>query len=86
MYEALKLNLQGLSVYKIARRLNLDPPAVYPSLKSAKKNFAAADKMLSELKALGWPEQLPEIERKIRSGSPKERKTMASVEIPFKMG
>ncbi|GEM_PF-4544795 len=55
MHEILKLNLQGLSAYKIARKLNLDPPTVYASLKAAKLNFALADAMITELKALGWP-------------------------------
>jgi hypothetical protein len=86
MHQVLKLNMQGLSAYQIARRLSVAPTTVYTSLNVAKKNFVAADKMLDELKGLGWPDRLPEIERKIRSGSPKERKTMASVEIPFKMG
>ena len=88
MHEILKLNLQGLSAYKIARKLGLDPPTVYASLSSAKMNFAAADKMLGELKALGWPERLPEIERQIRSGSPKQKRMAATArdEISFKMG
>lgn len=55
MHEILKLYLQDLSAYKIARELNLDPPTVYASLKAAKKNFLEVEKMLAELKALGWP-------------------------------
>ena len=62
MYEILKLRLQGFSAYKIARKLNQDPPMVYKSLKAAKQNFAEIDKMLMELKALGWPQKLAEIE------------------------
>ena len=50
-------------------------------------NFATADKMLGELKALGWPERLPEIEQQIRSGSQRQRRTVPKdSEIPFKMG
>jgi hypothetical protein len=88
MHEILKLRLQGLSAYKIAKELHMDPPTVYTSLSSAKQNFAAADKMLGELKALGWPDQLPEIEQQIRSRNPKQRRATATrdSEIPFKMG
>jgi hypothetical protein len=84
MHEILKLNLQGLSAYKIARKLNLDPPTVYASLKAAKQNFARADKMLDELKALGWPQNLPKIEQQIRNKSPTSPTTKE--EIPLKMG
>ena len=75
MHEILKLNLQGLSAYKIARKLSLDPPTVYGSLKAAKENFAKTDKMLDELKALGWPNRLPEVEQQIRSASKKHKKS-----------
>ena len=54
MFNILKLNLQGFSPYRIARKLEMDPPSVYVSLKAAKKNFSEADKMLQELKGLGW--------------------------------
>ena len=87
MFEVLKLNMQRLSAYEIARKLQMDPPAVYPSLNKAKENFAAADKMIKELKALGWPEKLPEIEQQIRNRSPKQRRAAPKdTEIPFKMG
>jgi hypothetical protein len=60
MLSILKLNLRGYSAYRIARKLEIDPPTVYASLKAARKNFAEADKMLMELKAIGWPEKTPE--------------------------
>jgi hypothetical protein len=72
--------------------LDQDPPTVYVSLKAAKQNFAEADKMLGELKALGWPEKLPEIASKIRRGA-QQKRTVAqetvptrSEEIAFKLG
>lgn len=74
MFEILKLNLQGYSANKIASKLGLDPATVYSSLKSAKRNFAKADKMLIEIKALSWPLKLPEVEVQIRSKSPTQRK------------
>jgi len=92
MFEILKLRLQGFSAYKIARKLNLDPPTVYRGLNFAEKNFAEVDKMLTELKALGWPEKLPEVESQIRRGAHQKR-TVAqeplptqSEEIAFKLG
>jgi len=91
MHEILKLHLQGLSAYKIARKLNLDPPTVYASLKAAKRNFALADKMITELKALGWPLKLPEIEAAINSKVKQKRRTAKEQpapveEIAFKTG
>jgi len=90
MHEILKLHLQGLSAYKIARKLNLDPPTVYASLKSAKQNFAQADKMITELKALGWPLKLPEIEKEINSKAKQKRTAKQQPtpveEIAFKTG
>ena len=86
MFEILKLHLQGLSAYKIARKLDLDPPTIYSSLKAAKRNFAKADKMLTELKALGWPTKLPEIEQQIRSKSPKKPVKPETSEIAIKLG
>jgi hypothetical protein len=89
MHEILKLRLQGLSAYKIAKELHMDPPTVYTSLSSAKQNFAAVDKMLGELKALGWPERLLEVEQQIRSESPWQRRAVAAPkddDVPFKMG
>jgi hypothetical protein len=49
MFQILKLHLQGLSAYRIARKLNLDPPMVYASLKAAKTNFGEAENMLTQL-------------------------------------
>jgi len=92
MFEILKLRLQGFSAYKIARKLNQDPPMVYKSLKAGKRNFAEIDKMLMELKALGWPEKLPEIASKIRRGAQQNRTVaqetvpIRSEEIAFKLG
>ena len=91
MHEILKLHLQGLSAYKIARKLNLDPPTVYASLKAAKLNFAQADIMITELKTLGWPLKLPEIEKEINNRTAQKKRTRqeqpTSVEeIAFKMG
>jgi len=92
MFEILKLRLQGFSAYKIARKLNLDPPTVYRGLNFAEKNFAEVDKMLTELKALGWPEKLPEVESQI-SRRAHQNRTFAqetvptqSEEIAFKLG
>jgi len=81
MFEILKLYLQGLSAYKIARKLNLDPPMVYASLKAAKTNFAEIEKMIKELKALGWPEKLPEIESQISRGA-QQKRTVAQETLP----
>jgi hypothetical protein len=92
MFEILKLRLQGFSAYKIARKLNLDPPTVYRGLSFAEKNFAEVDKMLTELKALGWPEKLPEVESQI-SRRAQQNRTVAqetlptrSEEVAFKLG
>jgi hypothetical protein len=86
MLEILKLNLQGFSAYKIARKLGFDPPTVYASLKAAKQNFREADKMLTELKALGWPMKLPEVEEQIRNRNPHKKKAVTESEIAIKMG
>ena len=86
MFEILKLNLQGFSAYKIARKLDMDPPSVYESLKVAKTNFAYADNMLTELKALGWPTKMLEVAEQIRSRSPQSKKTVKESEIAIKMG
>jgi transcriptional regulator len=85
MHEILKLHLQGLSAYKIARRLNLDPPTVYVSLKAAKQNFQEADKMLEELKAMGWPMKVLEVEEALQKRRAQET-TPKMEEIAFKMG
>jgi hypothetical protein len=81
MFEILKLRLQGFSAYKIARKLNLDPPTVYRGLNFAEKNFAEVDKMLTELKALGWPEKLPEVESQI-SRRAHQNRTVAQETLP----
>jgi hypothetical protein len=81
MHEILKLRLQGFSAYKIARKLNQDPPMVYKSLKAGKRNFAEIDKMLMELKALGWPEKLPEVESQISRGA-QQKRTVAQETVP----
>ena len=91
MFDILKLNMQGLSPYKIARKLTMDPPSVYTSLKAAKINFVEADKMIQELKALGWPDKLDEVEQSIRGRSAITRKIVLEKpepkqEIAFKMG
>ena len=78
MHQILKLYLQGLSAYKIARKLNLDPPMVYTSLKAAKKNFVEADKMIIELKKLGWPDKLAETKKANRTH---ERRTAAQAQV-----
>jgi len=56
MFNILKLNLQGFSPYIIARKLEMDQPSVYVSLKAAKTNFKEVNRMLQELKSLGWSE------------------------------
>jgi hypothetical protein len=86
MFEILKLRLQGYSAYKIARKLNLDPPTVYRGLNFAEKNFAEVDKMLTELKASGWPLKLPEVEEQIRNRNPHKKKAVTETEIAIKMG
>jgi hypothetical protein len=87
MFKILTLNLKGKSCYAIARELDMDPPTVYVSLKAAKKNFAEAETMLTELKALGWPIKLAEIQKEIRKKSPKERaEAKPTPEIAMKLG
>jgi len=80
MHEILKLSLQGLSAYKIARKLNLDPPSVYAGLKAAKKNFPEVQRMLNELRELGWPTK--QIQNHQRADAQKPEKE----EIALKMG
>jgi hypothetical protein len=65
---------------------------VYVSLKAAKTNFAEAEKMIKELKALGWPEKVPEVESQI-SRRAHQNRTVAqetlltrSEEIAIKLG
>ena len=78
MHQILKLSLQGLSAYNIARKLELDPPMVYASLKAAKKNFVEVDKMIIELKKLGWPDKLAETKKARRTH---ERRTAAQAQV-----
>lgn len=55
----LKIQLaERVSTYKIARKLNRAPSSVYRSIGLAKENLARAEKLLSELKQLGYPEGL----------------------------
>lgn len=93
MFEILKLRLQGDTGYKIARKLKIDPPEAYRTLKTAHTNFMEAAKMLEELRRLGWPTKLTELqnadqdvkERRIRQKE--ETETSArSIEIPVKLG
>jgi transcriptional regulator len=91
MFQILKLHLQGLSAYKIARKLNLNPPMVYASLKAAKTNFAEAENMLTQLKTLGWPAKLPEIEKQIHARAHQKRTAQTpnpiqSEEVALKLG
>lgn len=83
MLEILKLRLQGYSAYKIARKLNLDPPTVYRGLDFATKNFAEVEKMLAELKGLGWPEKLVEVEKQVRTNR-RAKKTVVALKSPSK--
>jgi hypothetical protein len=78
MHQIFKLYLQGLSAYNIARKLGLDPPMVYASLKAAKKNFVEADKMIVELKKLGWPDKLAETGKANRTH---KRRTAAQAQV-----
>jgi hypothetical protein len=66
---------------------------VYKSLKAAKRNFAEIDKMLMELKRLGWPEKLAEVEKANRvherravMRSQVSETQSRSEEIPIKLG
>ncbi len=90
MLEILKLRLQGLSAYRIARKLEVDPPTVYAGLKAARKNFAAADEMISELKARGWPQKLEEIEKhnseRIQEKKRATQQASRNEEIAIKLG
>jgi hypothetical protein len=74
MLRILKMHLEGKSPYRIARELDLDPPNAYATLKRARRNFAEADKMLTELKALGWPDKLG------------QKAAEAETEFPMRLG
>lgn len=56
--QTLKRSLQGKSGYQIARELGMDPPGVYASIKTAKKNFLKLKQILAELEALGFSEKI----------------------------
>ena len=91
MFEILKLRLQGDTGYKIARKLRIDPPEAYRTLKTAHANFAEAAKMLEELRQLGWPTKLREAEtaeqeRKRQRITGKEEASAHSIEVPVKLG
>ena len=43
----------------IARKLGMNPPAVYDSLKAAKRNYWIAKLQLQELETLGFSEKIP---------------------------
>jgi transcriptional regulator len=77
MFQILKLHLQGLSAYRIARKLGLDPPMVYASLKAAKTNFAQAENMLTQLKTVGWPTRLLDVEKQIHARAHQKRTAQA---------
>lgn len=66
MHQILLLHLKGFSGHKISHMLNLHEPTVYSSLKAAKRNFSEADRMIADLKALGWPQKLVEVEENQR--------------------
>ena len=84
MCDVLKLILQGKSCYAIARELDMDPPSIYVSYHAAKENLPKIDKMLTELKALGWPDKLAQAEEDIRTKSPR-RRTKGTPEIAMKL-
>ncbi len=51
----LQLARQGLSDYKIARRINTDPPSVTRSRKNAQKKLVAAKTDLAWAEKIGVP-------------------------------
>jgi hypothetical protein len=64
---------------------------VYASLKAAKTNFGEAENMLTQLKALGWPARLPDVEKQIRARVHQKRAAQApnptqSEEVALKLG
>jgi len=93
MHDVLMLHLQGYSAYRIARKLNLDPPSVYAGLKAAKQNFRLADEMIMDLKARGWPAKLAEVEQQLSNNSRKKQQPTRIIaqglrkeEIALKLG
>jgi DNA-binding CsgD family transcriptional regulator len=51
----LELAMQGLSDYKIARKLDVDPPTVTRSRKNALKKLQHAQEDLKYATRIGWP-------------------------------
>jgi len=85
MFLILKMYMQKKSPYKIARELNVSPPLVYKSLEQAEKNFVKADKMLNELKLLGWPEKVQEAHEQLQKRTAQKPEPDLK-EIPLKFG
>jgi hypothetical protein len=79
MLQILKLRLQGDTGYKIARKLKIDPPEAYRTLKTANANFLEADRMLEELKQLGWPGKLKEVQTVNQA---QKRRRIARQQVP----
>jgi DNA-binding NarL/FixJ family response regulator len=52
--QILKLAMQGLSDYKIARKLDVDPPTVARSRKNALKKLQHAQEDLNYARSVGW--------------------------------
>lgn len=84
MFEILKLHLEGKSAYFIAREFAMDPPSIYRCLKTAERNFEETERMLAELKALGWPAKLAEVKQELRNRSP--RRAATEEPIALKLG
>ena len=81
MFQILKLKIQGDTAYRIARKLNLDTSQVYRTLEFAKANFEEANRMIEELKRLGWPEIL-KTETPTGSKTEKKRRTAQTSKVP----
>ena len=81
MFQILKLKIQGDTAYRIARKLNLDTSQVYRTLEFAKANFEEANRMIEELKRLGWPEIL-KTDTSTGSRAEKKRRTTQIPEVP----
>ena len=67
----LALTLKSLSSYRIARRLDKDPPSVHRALKNALRKLREAQQELAEFdgwKKLEWPTGRP---TKIEEATPK---------------
>jgi hypothetical protein len=81
MFQILKLKIQGDTAYRIARKLNMDPPQVYRTLEFAKANFQEANRMIEELKRLGWPEIL-KTDTPTAGKTEKKRRTAQTSKVP----